>query len=451
MLFRSLPEATRVIKEIQNHEYSKINASFHDCKTTTEGRKINSLSKKGMTVLSNTLAVDVLHLTHSNPDVLGVTIIDTQNRVEGYISSRKLTEIFGGKYGYSLNQNKLIKDVMETDFLCVSENLSVEETSRLTMSRNEDTLYDPVVLIRNNGFYAGIVIIKDLLESLIEIEVKQRTTEIKKINSNLSVAMEELKKNSIRAEKDLSMATQVQKNMYPHTAPQTTEWDCSFYFKPMSSVSGDVYDFYLSENHLDGVCLFDVSGHGISSALVGILAKSLASRIFIKNANQPLDKIITEINTRFIEEKGDAENYLTGVLIRMKENYIEYVNAGHPDVLLRKKDSTNKHNAAAITDTNGGDSFKGRFLGIPDLPTSYETLSIPVAHDDSILIYSDCLIESCNTKGEQFGISRLTSVFENSSATLSKDILEDIIKYFSSYTKGKMVSDDLTILICRRK
>ena len=68
----------------------------------------------------------------------------------------------------------------------------------------------------------------------------------------------------------------------PKTAPKNDAWDIAFEFIPMSGVSGDLYDFYVSEGEITGLTLCDVSGHGIASGLVTMIARSVFFRNFSK-------------------------------------------------------------------------------------------------------------------------------------------------------------------------
>ena len=78
-----------------------------------------------------------------------------------------------------------------------------------------------------------------------------------------------------------------------------------------------------------------MSGHGIASGLVTMLAKTVIDRKFRECADLPFPKAMEEINRQIIEEKGDIENYLTGVLLRINDNKVELISAGHPKVFLR--------------------------------------------------------------------------------------------------------------------
>ena len=81
-------------------------------------------------------------------------------------------------------------------------------------------------------------------------------------------------------------------------------------FKPMSGVSGDLYITFISENKLEGIGIFDISGHGIASGLVTMLVKNIIENEFQKGINLPLNEVMDTINERIIIEKGNIDEVI---------------------------------------------------------------------------------------------------------------------------------------------
>ncbi|MEY8356929.1 GGDEF domain-containing protein [Lachnospiraceae bacterium 54-53] len=81
-----------------------------------------------------------------------------------------LNEIFGGRYGFSLNSKKSISQLIKTDFLRVNYHMPADQVSRLAMQRPYEQLYSPIV-VEKDGKYWGIVTIKDLLDACTKSEV----------------------------------------------------------------------------------------------------------------------------------------------------------------------------------------------------------------------------------------------------------------------------------------
>jgi len=258
---------------------------------------VSSLASPGITQFPDTPVIEVLHLFQTHSDCALVTIVDTERKVLGIMPRALLLDLFGSQYGYSLHSQKLIRELMVTGFLVVDGDAPVEQVASRATSRPEENLYDPIIVVSDDQ-YVGIVTIKALLDSIVNVEVAVRTQEISRKNRLLQ-------EQQLIHDRDMHMAELVQKSFYASKAPHTACWDCAFVFKPMASVSGDVYDFYYNgKGELAGTTLFDVSGHGVASGLVGILSKYLAEQVFSAHASKPLDKLLRQFNAELTKEKA---------------------------------------------------------------------------------------------------------------------------------------------------
>ncbi len=113
--------------------------------------------------------LDVYELFKGSPSCFGLCIIDKE-KPAGIITRDKLTLKLSGHYGFSLYQNKEIQQIMDRNFLSVDCKTPVNIVSSIAMSREEERLYDFIVVTKNEK-YLGIVTIKDLLQKTTEIEV----------------------------------------------------------------------------------------------------------------------------------------------------------------------------------------------------------------------------------------------------------------------------------------
>lgn len=128
----------------------------------------------------------------------------------------------------------------------------------------------------------GILIVRQRAwssEHLLDL-LQKRERQLELANEELSTINRELIDARDISRRDLAMAINVQRNFLPAMAPRDAAWDLAFHFHPMAGVSGDFYDFYCTAGALRGVGIFDVSGHGISSALVTMIARSTFLPLF---------------------------------------------------------------------------------------------------------------------------------------------------------------------------
>ena len=285
----------------------------------------------------------------------------------------------------------------------------------------------------------------DYLNSNLEKLVQNRTEELTRANSSLEEINAHLKYEVERADKEIELASFVQKSFYNITLPEFKNFEVAYYNKPMAGVSGDLYDLYFTKDNLDGFGLFDVSGHGISSGLVTMLVKNIINDEFHKGKKLALNEVLYIINDRIIVQKGNVENYLTGILARIKGNEIEFVNAGHPNaILLSAKDNKMELIPRGNTNETG-------VIGIADFPVNFESVKRTVEKGDLLLLYTDGLVETMNRNREEFGLERLKRTFLKNSDMPIKAQIENIVEEARTFANRAKTTDDITLLIIKKK
>jgi serine phosphatase RsbU (regulator of sigma subunit) len=211
----------------------------------------------------------------------------------------------------------------------------------------------------------------------------------------------------------------------------------------MVGVSGDLYDFYKNGEKLDGLGIFDVSGHGISSGLVTMLVKNIIHQEFYKQQELELWEIVNNINDRVIEEKGDIQNYLTGILIRLYENKFELVDAGHPAPILYKK-KTGECSFIELSKKSVG------VIGIADFPVFYESIFYDFEDGDELILYSDGVIDIKNDKDEYFGKERLLDAVKVNIEKSAAEQVGFIANNIYSFCASREQTDDITIIVLKK-
>lgn len=284
----------------------------------------------------------------------------------------------------------------------------------------------------------------------LQDEVNARTHELSESNSQLTSANEQLEKINARAAEDMKLAVYVQQSFFPRWSPNCDDWDIAYKFKPSAGVSGDLYDFYSSKGKLNGVALFDVSGHGIASGLVTMLAKNAISAKFTSNMSIKLSTVMQKINEHFIDLKGDVENYMTGVLLRIDGSKIQCLNAGHPAVFLRT-DKTGKSVPVRLPEDDGETPPMCGLVGIPGMPVDYKAVQFSVNQGDALILYTDCLSESRNAEGEEYGQQAISDVFAKSGSGNAQSKLDYVLSAFEKFTEGVPLKDDLTVIVLQKK
>ncbi len=247
-------------------------------------------------------------------------------------------------------------------------------------------------------------------------------------------------------ENELRLAQVVQQSFFKHNETIYDDWAISYYNKPMAGVSGDFLDIYGNGTVLDGIGIFDVSGHGIASGLVTMLVKNIIFQEFYNGKTDKLKSIIDRINIRYIKEKGNIENYLTGILTRLTDNSntVEFINAGHsmPIFYSAKDDS-----AHYVEDDNT--AFGA--IGLPDIPTNFVSHKVEMQRGDELIFFTDGVTEATNSFGEDFGKDRLLkSIFRNADRPLTTQV-NCIVSDILTFVGNEPQKDDITIIILKKK
>ncbi len=275
----------------------------------------------------------------------------------------------------------------------------------------------------------------ELLETQIDLEKRNRDL------NNLNDILEHEHSMSVR---EMELANVIQSAIFPSSAPETKDWEIAFISKPKNGISGDFYDFYCTGENLQGISLFDVSGHGAAPALITILSKPVLFRNFRENMSKPLGHVAELTNTDLFEKLDQVNIYITGILLRMNKGNVEYSNAGHHDLLMYNPRS-NKVTAISENDN----SFKGFPLGISSAFAG-SSVEFEVSKGDFLLLYSDCLSECRNNSEEQYGSERIRESFLSAPVDSADTVLGHILSEFDKFVCSEDLSDDLTIIVARK-
>lgn len=302
--------------------------------------------------------------------------------------------------------------------------------------------------------YARVYSQNEVLTEHLQEEVELRTIELQDANYELSVLNEKLEKERINSEIDLEMASLVQKKFFPASQAEFSGWDLSICYQPLSKVSGDLYDYYHEEDLLNGISLFDVSGHGISASLITMLSKNIISRTFLKGFknNSPVPKMMEEINELINREKGSIDNYLTGIMCKMgKFNSDDSIdismgNAGHPYPYLYS--STNNQIVTLLpaeTQEHCG------AIGMWGVHVVFPEINFKMYENDILVCFTDGLTEMTNEEHEQFGRERIEKIIKENHEKDATQIMLCLKNSLKEFTGSTNWEDDLTIMVLKRK
>lgn len=286
----------------------------------------------------------------------------------------------------------------------------------------------------------------------------QLKSQVEQLNSNLeeivAIRTKELSEANYVLSKGLESVAQVQKNVLPPKEKLFKGWDFSAIYRPLdNNVSGDFYDFYYTEEKLDGIGIFDVSGHGITAGLMTILSKGIITQHFVNGLEQkiPLTKVLEEINETYIKEKVNVDNYITGLLFTFSTFdsndvcHIQMVNAGHPYPLFY---DSKTQTVTEIKYENQNEQYG--IIGIEGLDVSFPTVNFEASINDVLVCFTDGITEAMNVDNKDFSKDRIIEILEKNAKLSAHEIGQMIMSELEMFTKGTKIHDDITLIVLKR-
>jgi sigma-B regulation protein RsbU (phosphoserine phosphatase) len=299
-----------------------------------------------------------------------------------------------------------------------------------------------------------------------------------------------------RLRRELSVATEVQRRLFPSCPPEVATLELSGFCQPAREVGGDYYDFLTLDDGQIGLAVADVAGKGISAALLmSTVQASLRSQAIA--ARGSLSDLVSTMNRLMYSSTG-ASSYATFFYAQFDETtrHLTYVNAGHnPPFLLRARHSSSSSGASKahapdiscealnfkrksiapsgretgtaaavleapaslIEDTESGETqpFMRLTSGGPVIGVFrscvYEQETVQLESGDVLLAYTDGVTEAFNTDGEEFGEERLQELLRSSSHMSADELRDTVVHCVRDWCATAPQHDDLTFIVLKVK
>ena len=240
-----------------------------------------------------------------------------------------------------------------------------------------------------------------------------------------------------RSEQELALAQQTQESLLPRCLPQFENFRIHAFNHPTRYVGGDFYDFLqLSSGDWMGV-LADVSGKGMSAALLSSMVLGALSMEF-RAGTQP-QEVLNRVN-RLLCEKSLPSQFVTLFLFLLSPDGTgQFINAGHnPAYLFRS--------TTGEMEELGSDAFG---LGMFDF-ASYQSGALHLCKGDILVVYSDGLTEAGNQQEEMFGEERLLEIIRQEALSGSHAVEQKLLKSIEEFTQSMPQTDDITFVVIEK-
>lgn len=334
-----------------------------------------------------------------------------------------------------------IKDIeIERDLKRFKDITLIESSSNRELNQ-----FDVVIPVVHQGKAIAYLLLKDQSISTSNFIGSNSTTDlsfIQTLTNIIVVAIENkrMNKQSIiqeRINKELEVASEMQKLLFPDNLPSDKRLDLAATYTARHEVGGDYYDFIPINKNEFIVCIADVSGKGISAAM--LMANFQATiRTLLGFERFDLEYLIHELNKKvMLAAKG--EKFITFFIghYHMVSRRLKYINAGHNHPIL-----TNGKKAQFLDKGSIG-------LGMLEEVPFIEPDEITIAPNSTLILYTDGVVELQNKAGEYFQTDRLIKLIHSFYPLKMEDLNNLIFSKLDEFRETEDLVDDTAIFSCR--
>ena len=386
--------------------------------------------------------VDSVFTTFGKSGVEFVAVLDDE-RLVGLCSRHQISQLVSGRYGFALWARKPIAQHLSPKETRVCVTTPIGDVLREVFARSNDAFYDDILLVDEDGLFLGLITtqtlfkvqdallrnsIRDLLEKEREIEGKNR-----------------------QMENDLRMATELQQALMPVTYPvfrsktsfEETQIRFSHLYTPCDVIGGDFFYIVRVSDSCAGIFICDVMGHGVRSALITSMLRALIEGLGSKVACP--DELMTLLNNELasILRQTGTVLFATALycVLDSANGELRFACAGHPHPL---------HVRGTTGDVfvlEGKPKAAGLALGL--LPgVHYDLADFSLSPGDSVLLFTDGIIEAEDCHGREFGMDRLVESLRRAISN-EDSLLDSIEQDVRLFTGDEKFKDDVCLVLAQ--
>lgn len=290
---------------------------------------------------------------------------------------------------------------------------------------------------------------RDDLEARLNVaqRIVSLQMELAKRNRELSAVNE-------RMRQDLQAAVKVQESLLPVQMPHIDGLDFAWLYRPCDQLGGDTLNIYRLDEHHLGFYVLDVSGHGVSSALLAVQVSRFLSPLIAVGAlpkraiaekpgyrlATPLD-VIQELNHLF-PMNDTAMQFFTIIFghYHIPSHTVRLAAAGHPGPIVTHRDgSTTIH------------ELSGNPIGFfPNDTAQFAEATITLAPGDRIHFFSDGVVETIGANQQIIGNERLAAIMGRLADQSVSAMQAGIVEALAAWRGGEPPTDDVSIVTIER-
>lgn len=257
---------------------------------------------------------------------------------------------------------------------------------------------------------------------------------LRKLEIQLSQARAQRRAERIHDE-ELHQAREIQNSLLPKTLPQIPGYDVAAVNQPLRFVGGDYYSVVRLDDSHAAFCIADVAGKGMPAALLmsslqAALQPLINQRLAPSDLCYRLNRILCDVMP-----VGKFISFFFGILDGIHHR-LTYCNAGHNPPLVVRADGTS-------TQLDASGAVLGQFRH-----WLYEQNDLKIGSGDRLLLFTDGLVEACDSNEEPFGENNLLRVARENLTASAADSMTGLIRAASVHCDGHF-EDDATLIVLK--
>jgi len=330
----------------------------------------------------------------------------------------------------------------------VIETGALYETVEEHQPRGQSKIYVQVVKTPLRGADGTIIGLQGIFWDITQQRLSEE--KIRKANAELDQSRSELRAKNDQMEQDLQMAREIQLTMLPQQYPIFPRLDqpakdafqFSHRYLPTGSVGGDFFTISALSETQAAVFLCDVAGHGVRSALVTAMIRALVEEL--KSLAPNPGEFLTKLNSDlYAILKHTGTPLLTTAFYLVADSrtgLMRYSNAGHPKPFHLRR------SAGQVLAVHNAWGKSQPALCLRD-NTAYQSSEILLATDDSLLLFTDGLVEVQNPKGELYDENLLLAAVQQRIQHGPQELLDELLLEIKGFAAaGTTFTDDVCLV-----
>ncbi|MCS6894813.1 MAG: serine/threonine-protein phosphatase [Bacteroidia bacterium] len=246
-------------------------------------------------------------------------------------------------------------------------------------------------------------------------------------------------------EQEIAVASRIQRRILSSSLPTIHKrLDTATFHISHGGIGGDLFEFIPLDNNRVLFYIGDVSGKGISAAIV--MSNVQGQIRTLAELGTPLPRLLNQLHRRLLQLYGEEDGFVTLFIgeIELKDSQtatLRYLNAGHQPAFLLREGKT--------VDLPATHTVLGLSLLDEVIPPGTEPIVMNLSANDVLFAYTDGLIEQTNSQGEQLGIDRLRSHLRGCTISSAESLLAQVRFFWEGYRGNLPPEDDTSLLVCR--